>query len=158
MPARGTAPGFATTPPPGFRLQHGPPRFRVSQKLHPLFQNRPPHPRPVGMHLAFVAALTYHPLIASAVPSEPGKDAFHRVPFISGEIRDAVERVLTVLGGRLRGRRPAEAPRFASDGGGITLHASRSACVRLRVHYRGHRSRAVRRAGVHSARRKHRHS
>ena len=28
---------------------------------------------------------------------EPGKDAFHRVPFIPGEVRDAVERVLTIL-------------------------------------------------------------
>jgi hypothetical protein len=25
----------------------------------------------------------------------PGKDAFHRVPIIAGEVRDAVERVLT---------------------------------------------------------------
>jgi len=25
----------------------------------------------------------------------PGKDAFHRVPLIAGEVRDAVERVLT---------------------------------------------------------------
>jgi hypothetical protein len=28
-------------------------------------------------------------------PSESGKDAFHRVPFFSGEVRDAVERLLT---------------------------------------------------------------
>ena len=27
--------------------------------------------------------------------SGDGKDAFHRVPFIRGEVRDAVERVLT---------------------------------------------------------------
>ena len=33
---------------------------------------------------------------------EPGKDAFHRVPFIPGEVRDAVERVLTILEDGLR--------------------------------------------------------
>ena len=38
---------------------------------------------------------------------EPGKDAFHRVPFIPGEVRDAVERVLTSPGGRFRGRAAA---------------------------------------------------
>ena len=36
---------------------------------------------------------------AIGTPEEPtskdGKDAFHRVPFILGEVRDAVERVLT---------------------------------------------------------------
>jgi hypothetical protein len=35
---------------------------------------------------------------------EPGKDAFHRVPFIPGEVRDAVERVLTIPEDRFRGR------------------------------------------------------
>jgi len=33
-----------------------------------------------------------------------GKDAFHRVPFIPGEVRDAVERILT----KFRGARRAE--------------------------------------------------
>ena len=32
--------------------------------------------------------------------SGDGKDAFHRVPFIPGEVRDAVERVPTKLGAR----------------------------------------------------------
>ena len=34
---------------------------------------------------------------------EPGKDAFHRVPLFPGEVRDAVERVLTTAGGAVRG-------------------------------------------------------
>src|SRR5664279_3956528 len=34
---------------------------------------------------------------------EPGKDAFHRVPRFPGEVRDAVERVLTTAGGAVRG-------------------------------------------------------
>jgi hypothetical protein len=33
---------------------------------------------------------------------EPGRDAFHRVPYIQGEVRDAVKRVPT----RFRGREP----------------------------------------------------
>jgi hypothetical protein len=40
---------------------------------------------------------------ALGVP-EPGKDAFHRVPFIPAKVRDAVERVLTVLEDRFMGR------------------------------------------------------
>ena len=42
------------------------------------------------------------------VNPEHGKDAFHRVPFIPGEVRDAVERVLTIPEERLRGREPDE--------------------------------------------------
>jgi len=42
------------------------------------------------------------------VNPEDGKDAFHRVPFIPGEVRDAVERVLTIPEERLRGREPDE--------------------------------------------------
>ena len=38
---------------------------------------------------------------------EPGKDAFHRVPDFAQNEWDAVERVLTILGGRFRGRAPA---------------------------------------------------
>jgi hypothetical protein len=33
-----------------------------------------------------------------------GKDAFHRVPFIPGEVRDAVERVLTKFRGARRAK------------------------------------------------------
>jgi radical SAM superfamily enzyme YgiQ (UPF0313 family) len=45
------------------------------------------------------------PLIWSKAVFVDGKDAFHRVPFISGEVRDAVERVLT----RRRGAEHVEA-------------------------------------------------
>jgi len=37
-----------------------------------------------------------HPVVGDGLYGpEPGKDAFHRVPFIPGKVRDAVERVLT---------------------------------------------------------------
>ena len=36
---------------------------------------------------------------------EPGRDAFHRVPIFSGEVRDAVECVPTLGKGRFMGRR-----------------------------------------------------
>ena len=43
------------------------------------------------------------------VNPEDGKDALHRVPFIPGEVRDAVERVLT----KFRGARSVKIrPRF----------------------------------------------
>ena len=35
---------------------------------------------------------------------EVGKDAFHRVPFIPGEVRDAVERILTNFRGARRAK------------------------------------------------------
>ena len=39
-------------------------------------------------------------------------DVCHRVPFIRGEVRDAVERVLTIPEGTLRGREPDGALRW----------------------------------------------
>ena len=49
----------------------------------------------------------YFPALLMILPApEPafkdGKDAFHRVPFILGEVRDAVERVLTRFRGAKR--------------------------------------------------------
>ena len=44
---------------------------------------------------------------------EPGKDAFHRVPFFPGEVRDAVERVPTTFSGakRVNGRGILSSPK-----------------------------------------------
>ena len=51
----------------------------------------------LGRALVLADALTDH---------EPGRDAFHRVPILSGEFRDAVECVPTGLNGRFMGRQP----------------------------------------------------
>ena len=46
---------------------------------------------------------------------EPGKDAFHRVPLLRSDVRDAVERVLT-CSRRLRPCEPAHGPRVGRLG------------------------------------------
>jgi hypothetical protein len=53
-----------------------------------------------------------------------GKDAFHRVPFIPGEVRDAVERVLTSFMGRDRTPRQFDAPCAPEPGSGRLVPSS----------------------------------
>ena len=73
------------------------PRAKLShsnRKLAPAARGGPPCLNPADVR----APLSPH---ASLAP-EPGKDAFHRVPFIPAKVRDAVERVLTGFGGARR--------------------------------------------------------
>jgi hypothetical protein len=58
-----------------------------------------------------LARAAFHPAQEAAFGD--GKDAFHRVPFIPGKVRDAVERVLTMFGGAQLGA-GAVAPGVAS--------------------------------------------
>jgi len=63
-----------------------------------------------------------------------GKDAFHRVPFIPGEVRDAVERVLTRFGGARRvNRSGGSLPAVSSRRG----ERERNCCARGRAHSGG---------------------
>ena len=69
------------------------PRAKLShsiRKLAPTARGGPPCLNAAGVR----APLSPH---ASLAP-DPGKDAFHRVPLIPAEVRDAVERVLTGFG------------------------------------------------------------
>ena len=72
----------------------------LSNSDHP-----PPHPGNAKPRAAFMGRPLFHSDLLTC--HEPGRDAFHRVPVSSGQVRDAVECVPTLAKARFTGRHPS---------------------------------------------------